>query len=102
VEVTLGDRAQLPKRIANTDPGTILGTEVSQRRTGYPVIFQHDQPLNPEDCGGVILDLRGEVVGVNIARAGRVDTYAIPADVVARLLKTLDFDTLGRKPAGGG
>jgi S1-C subfamily serine protease len=97
VEITLGDRAKLPKRMANADPGITLGTEVSAQRWGYPMIFQHDQPLNPEDCGSVLVDLHGSVVGVNIARVGRVDTYAIPADFVARLLKTVDFDALAEK-----
>jgi S1-C subfamily serine protease len=65
------------------------------------MIFQHDQPLNPEDCGSVLVDLHGEVVGVNIARVSRVDTYAIPADFVARLLKTVDFDALKEKGSPG-
>jgi S1-C subfamily serine protease len=101
VEITLGDRAKLPKSIASTDPGTILGTEVSEQRSDYPMIFQHDQPLNPQDCGSVLVDLHGEVVGVNIARVGRVDTYAIPADFVARLLKTVDYDALEAKGSPG-
>jgi S1-C subfamily serine protease len=101
VEVTLGDRAKLPQRMASADPGTKFGTEVSEQRSGYPMIFQHDQPLNPEDCGSVLVDLHGEVVGVNIARVSRVDTYAIPADFVARLLKTVDFDALKEKGSPG-
>ena len=46
--------------------------------------------LKPEDCGGPIVDLSGAVVGVNVARAGRIETLALPAEdvqaVVARLL----------------
>ena len=79
---------------ASADPAARLGTEVSDQRSQYPTIFQHDQPLKPEECGGVIVDLHGDIVGVNIARVGRVETYAIPAGHVARLLKTVDFDTL--------
>jgi serine protease Do len=94
VEITLGDRSRLPKSVSGTDPGARLGTKVSDQRSEYPAIFQHDQPLNPEECGGVIVDLHGNIVGVNIARVGRVETYAIPADHVARLLKTVDFNTL--------
>jgi len=94
VEITLGDRSQLPKRVASTDPEARLGTEVSDQRSEFPAIFQHDQPLNPEECGGVIVDLHGNIVGVNIARVGRVETYAIPAGHVVRLLKTVDFEHL--------
>jgi serine protease Do len=99
VEVTLGDRSDLPGRIEHTDRTTTLGTEVSKRRGGYPLIFQHDQPLNPEDCGSVIVDLHGEIAGVNVARVGRMDTYAIPSRTVAGLLKSVDFDELEKKAA---
>lgn len=94
--VVLGDRAEaMRKRPRN--PATAIGTEVSENAGGYPVVFQHDQPLEPEHCGGVVLNLRGEIAGINIARAGRVDTYAIPALVVAALLSTVNFDALASR-----
>jgi serine protease Do len=92
-DVTLGDRAKLVKRDAHS-AALAIGTDVSEVRSGYPVVFQHDQPLKPQECGGVVLNLHGEVVGINIARAGRVDTYAIPAKTVAELLKTVNFGAL--------
>jgi len=55
-----------------------LGGELSTRRSGFPSVFQHDSYLQPEQCGGPVVNLDGEVVGLNIARAGRVATYAIP------------------------
>ncbi|WDI43331.1 trypsin-like peptidase domain-containing protein [Bremerella sp. P1] len=55
-----------------------LGGELSTRRSGFPSVFQHDSYLQPEQCGGPIVNLDGQVVGLNIARAGRVATYAIP------------------------
>jgi S1-C subfamily serine protease len=42
--------------------------------------------VEPEDCGGPLVDLDGDVVGVNIARAGRTETRAIPSEVVRSLL----------------
>lgn len=60
-----------------------LGGDLSHRRSGFPSVFQHDSYLQPEQCGGPIVNLNGEVVGLNIARAGRVATYAIPGDVLA-------------------
>lgn len=66
-----------------------LGGDLSDRRTGFPAVFQHDGILRPEDCGGVVVDLSGKAVGVNIARAGRAETYALPADEVVPLLKGL-------------
>jgi serine protease Do len=98
-EITLGDRAKLPRRDAKANPVSSIGTEVSDQSTGFPLIFQHDQPLSPEQCGSVVVDLHGQIVGVNIARAGRVNTYAIPAGTVAELLKTVDFEALEKKAA---
>lgn len=63
-----------------------FGAIPSKRRDEFPMVFQHDTPLVPEQCGGPITNLDGEVVGINIARGGRVATYAIPADHVQQLL----------------
>jgi serine protease Do len=71
-----------------------LGTKLSDVTTGFPAILQHDQPINPQDCGGPIVDLSGHVSALNIARAGRVATYAIPATVLAKLLHGVDFEKL--------
>lgn len=60
-----------------------LGGELSTRRSGFPSVFQHDSYLQPEECGGPIVNLDGQVVGLNIARAGRVATYAIPGNELA-------------------
>jgi serine protease Do len=66
-----------------------LGGPLSRRRAGFPLVLQHDTVLNPKECGGPLLNIDGEVVGVNIARAGRVETYALPASVVKPLLDDL-------------
>jgi serine protease Do len=66
-----------------------LGSELSNRRSGYPIILQHDSVLKPSDCGGPLVDLRGRVIGINISRAGRVETWAIPAEVVQPLIAEL-------------
>ena len=62
---------------------------MSRRRAGFPQAIQHDTVLNPEMCGGAVVDLSGNAVGVNIARAGRVETYAVPADTVKLLIREL-------------
>ncbi len=58
-----------------------LGSELSNRRFGFDSAFQHDTVLKPTDCGGPLVDLEGRVVGFNIARSGRTESYAIPANV---------------------
>jgi serine protease Do len=64
-----------------------LGGELTRRRFGFPSALQHDTVLSPAECGGPIVDLEGRVVGFNIARAGRTESYALPvAEVNQRLV----------------
>ena len=67
-----------------------MGGKLSDRRTGFPTILQHDTVLSPNDCGGPLVDLDGRVVGVNIARAGRTETYAIPAEKLQSLVVDME------------
>lgn len=66
-----------------------MGGELSERRSGFPVVLQHDSVLGPEECGGPLIDLSGRAIGMNIARAGRTDSYAIPDDVLSPLIDEL-------------
>ncbi len=66
-----------------------MSGRISHRRAGFPQAIQHDTVLTPEMCGGPVVDLSGKAVGVNIARAGRVETYAVPADTVKLLIREL-------------
>jgi serine protease Do len=45
--------------------------------------------LRPWLCGGPLVNLDGKAIGLNIARAGRVTTYALPARLVKRILDNL-------------
>jgi serine protease Do len=66
-----------------------MGSKLSDRRAGFPIILQHDSVVSPSDCGGPLVNLDGQVVGINIARAGRVESYAIPSEAVRPLLEKL-------------
>ena len=70
-----------------------MGGPLSLRNNGFPDVIQHDTVLKPSDCGSPVVDLDGKVIGINIARAGRTESYAIPADVVKKVVEEL-------KPAG--
>jgi serine protease Do len=86
LQVQLGDRASLapmPGRMGVMDQ---LAGRLSKRRDGFRTALQHDCPLDPEDCGGPLVDLDGQVIGINIARAGRIKSYAVPAATVQELL----------------
>jgi hypothetical protein len=77
--------AKRPKELAG-NPQETMGTKLNNRRGGFPFILQHDSGLRPEVCGGPLVDIDGKVVGINIARAGRTETFAIPAEDILALL----------------
>jgi len=66
-----------------------LEGEVSQRAEGFERALEHDTVLPPWLCGGPLVNLDGRAIGLNIARAGRVTTYALPASLVQRILEKL-------------
>jgi serine protease Do len=74
-----------------------MGSELSQRRTGFPTYFQSDTVIKPKDCGGPVCDLDGHIIGINIARAGRVESYSIPAEALRPLLADLMSGELSPK-----
>jgi serine protease Do len=93
ITATLGSRMQLFHPVGDrAEFQNSLGGPLSERRAGFTLAIQHDSVLRPADCGGPIVDLDGKAVGLNIARAGRVESYALPAalvrESVAKLLET--------------
>jgi serine protease Do len=66
-----------------------MGGNLSGRRSGFPAVLQTDMVLDPKDCGGPVVDLDGKVLGVSIARAGRVETWVLPSENIRPLLADL-------------
>ena len=66
-----------------------MGSEMSERAEGFEVAIQHDTVLQAWQCGGPLVNLEGKAIGLNIARAGRVASYALPADLVQRAIAKL-------------
>ena len=64
-------------------------TETSLRRGGFPSAMNHDMPLEPSECGGPVIDLDGNVVGLNVARHDRTAAFALPPEVVRQALLRL-------------
>ncbi len=64
----------------------------SDRRSGFPRVIQHDIIGDKSIVGGPLLNLDGKCVGMNIARANRAESFAIPVEDVkslaARLMKS--------------
>lgn len=65
------------------------GGPFSDRRWGFSKVIPHDLGIAPTDCGGPLVDLDGHCVGVNIARALRVASYALPASVAKETVEKL-------------
>jgi serine protease Do len=93
ISTTLGSRMTGSRR----DFQNRLGGSLSERRGGFAKAIQHDTVLRPRECGGPLVDLDGQVVGVNIARAERVASYAIPTATVLEVLDELMPSAVARK-----
>ena len=61
---------------------------LSERRTGFIGVIQHDTPVHPVNCGNPMLDSSGRLVGIHIARRARESTLALPVSVVWELLNS--------------
>ena len=77
--VTLRSRSAL---LDNWERDPMMGGLASKRVDDYPEVIQHDTPLDAAAMGGLLLDLEGRVIGMNIARLDRVTTFALPAEIV--------------------
>lgn len=93
-EIALGDLASLnggrgqSKREARM---SAMGSTVSERKGDFPSVIQTDFPLDASQCGGPVTDLDGNVVGIVIARSGRIETLVLPSEAIVAALKDVDF-----------
>lgn len=77
LDVRLSSRGELFREISRNDQ---MSGDFSNRRSGFPKILQHDILASSKTMGGPVLDLDGRVIGMNIARANRAETFAIPVE----------------------
>ena len=79
--------------LANTekpmDRNDQMSGDFSKRRAGFPRVIQHDILANSNTMGGPVLDMKGRVVGMNIARVNRCETFAIPVEELQVLAKEM-------------
>lgn len=81
-------------------PGTEIfdrTASTSKRKDNFPEALTHDSSLKAEQCGGPVLNLAGQVVGVNIARFDRTGTYALTYKTLKPILEKMIKDS--KKPA---
>jgi serine protease Do len=98
LEAKLGERPQ-PKMGPDFLKMNQMSGPLSPKTTGFPLALQHDIPLEPGQCGGPLFDLDGRCIGINVARAGRVSSLAIPTAKIADLLADCR-DDLAKLSAG--
>lgn len=85
LKVKLGQRSDFSRG----DFQNSMGGALSGRRTGFPAVIQHDTVIRPHECGGPLVDVDGNVLGINIARAGRVESWALPPEVILPVIQEL-------------
>ncbi len=61
----------------------------SRRRDSFPRVMQVDVSMDDRSCGGPLINLSGQCVGLVIARANRAETFAVPAEELKEVYKNL-------------
>ncbi len=64
-----------------------MGGPISQIRDSFSSVIQSDMRLLPNQVGGPVVDLKGRVVGITMARADRTRSFIMPGADVEELLK---------------
>lgn len=60
----------------------LISGPVSKRKDGFPMVLQHDAPLERTAMGGGLFAPSGKCIGINVARVDRVTTYALPTSII--------------------
>ena len=75
-------------RPVNSRANAIAGPK-SRVAEGFGDVIQNDIALRPESTGTLIVDLKGNVLGMEISRVERTRTYALPANILKEVIPTL-------------
>jgi len=65
-----------------------MGGPISQVRDSFTKVIQTDMRPKPNQVGGPVVNIKGEVVGITMARADRTRSFVMPGAAVEELLKT--------------
>ncbi len=88
--ITLVARHKLyPKEMDRNDQLSGGLAQQSARRSGFPMVIQHETTLTRRMMGGPLFTLDGHFLGMNIAAVNRVEVFAIPAKELAEVFTAL-------------
>ena len=87
--ITLGSRRQALGGNAPEDSNDLISGGFSKRRDDFPMVLQHDTPSRYTLMGGPLFNLKGELIGMNIARVNRAENYALPISVVQKSVQNI-------------
>ena len=79
LSITLGARPGTKGGKSRSDQQNSMGSKLSDRRAGFPIILQHDSVLKPTDCGGPLVNLDGQVSASTFAGPGASRAMRSPA-----------------------
>jgi len=88
VEVELMAKPSSKKQKPLTRNDSMSG-RFSKRRDGFGQIIQIDVPISERGCGGPLLDLDGNCLGLVIAYANRAEKFVIPSEDVQVIYEEL-------------
>jgi S1-C subfamily serine protease len=93
VSVVLGNRPNLPNFLGDRlQAMERMGTTPSRVRDSFGSAIQTDMRLNANLVGGPVANLKGEVIGITIARGDRTKSFVMPSSAVKKLLEKAPTD----------
>jgi len=84
LKATLGERPGTKGGKSRGEMQNSMGSKLSDRRAGFPIILQHDSVLKPTDCGGPLVNLDGKVLGNQHRPRGPHRELRDPSEAVRR------------------
>ena len=92
--LTEGIISGLGRLLPSTPPENIFGSDTPVATFSIPDIIQTDAAINPGNSGGPLLNLKGEVIGINSAIFSNTGVYAgvgfaIPSNTLKKVIPEL-------------
>ncbi len=94
IKLTLAEKDKASPQNRRSNQQNSMGSRLSRRRKAFSNAFQHDSMLTARNCGGPVVNLEGQVIGINIARAGRVANYSLPVKTIEPVVAELKTGNL--------